>query len=155
MPDPALSAESPAIEVTGLTCGYDGSTVLKEISFTVKRGEVFFVIGGSGCGKSTLLRNLIGLHVPLAGTVRYLGQPFTHADLAARRAMLKTVGVLYQGGALWSSLTLRQTFVRPRTALRFTSTPVRAATLSRTWISSNCWFARSNGFSSNPKRITT
>ena len=50
MPDPALSAESPAIEVTGLTCGYDGSTVLKEISFTVKRGEVFFVIGGSGCG---------------------------------------------------------------------------------------------------------
>lgn len=113
MPDPALSAESPAIEVTGLTCGYDGSTVLKEISFTVKRGEVFFVIGGSGCGKSTLLRNLIGLHVPLAGTVRYLGQPFTHADLAARRAMLKTFGVLYQGGALWSSLTLRQNVALP------------------------------------------
>ena len=113
MPDPALPAETPAIEVAGLTCGYDGQTVLKEVSFSVKRGEVFFVIGGSGCGKSTLLRNLIGLHVPLAGTVRFLGQPFTHADLAARRAMLKTFGVLYQGGALWSSLTLRQNVALP------------------------------------------
>ena len=103
----------PAIEVTGLSCGYDGQPVLKDISFTVKRGEVFFVIGGSGCGKSTLLRNLIGLNHPLAGTVKFLGQPFTHADLGARRQLLKTFGVLYQGGALWSSLTLRQNVALP------------------------------------------
>ncbi len=106
-------ADSPAIEVTGLTCGYDGQAVLQDVSFTVKRGEVFFVIGGSGCGKSTLLRNLIGLSQPMAGTVKFLGQPFTKADLAARRALLKTFGVLYQGGALWSSLTLRQNVALP------------------------------------------
>lgn len=109
-PEPALT---PAIEVTGLTCGYEGQAVLKDIAFTVRRGEVFFVIGGSGCGKSTLLRNLVGLQVPLAGTVKFLGQPFTQADLAARRQLLKTFGVLYQGGALWSSLTLRQNVALP------------------------------------------
>ena len=103
----------PAIEVTGLSCGYDGNVVLKDISFTVPRGEIFFVIGGSGCGKSTLLRNLIGLNNPMAGKVKFLGQSFTDADLAARRKLLKTFGVLYQGGALWSSLTLRQNVALP------------------------------------------
>jgi len=103
----------PAIEVTGVTCGYDGNVVLKDISFTVPRGEIFFVIGGSGCGKSTLLRNLIGLNNPMAGKVKFLGQSFTDADLAARRKLLKTFGVLYQGGALWSSLTLRQNVALP------------------------------------------
>jgi phospholipid/cholesterol/gamma-HCH transport system ATP-binding protein len=113
MPNAAPSSDSPAIEVSALSCGYDGQTVLKDVSFTVKRGEVFFVIGGSGCGKSTLLRNLVGLNTPQAGTVKFLGQPFTKADLAARRALLKTFGVLYQGGALWSSLTLRQNVSLP------------------------------------------
>jgi len=113
MPEPAKPTDTPAIEVAGLSCGYDGQVVLKDVSFTVKRGEVFFVIGGSGCGKSTLLRNLIGLHAPLAGTVKFFGQPFTKADLAARRALLKTFGVLYQGGALWSSLTLRENVALP------------------------------------------
>ena len=111
MADPASS--SPAIEVSNLTCGYDGNVVLNNISFTVPRGEIFFVIGGSGCGKSTLLRNLIGLHHPLAGRVRFQGQSFTDADLGTRRNLLKTFGVLYQGGALWSSLTLRQNVALP------------------------------------------
>jgi phospholipid/cholesterol/gamma-HCH transport system ATP-binding protein len=105
--------ESAAIEVAGLQCGYEGNTVLKDISFTVPRGEIFFVIGGSGCGKSTLMRNMVGLHAPLAGAVRFLGKSFTEADLAARRQLLKTFGVLYQGGALWSSLTLRQNVALP------------------------------------------
>lgn len=105
--------EAPAIEVTGLSCGYAGEHVLKDVSFTVGRGEVFFIIGGSGCGKSTLLRNMIGLHKPLAGTVKFLGQSFTEADLTARRSLLKTFGVLYQGGALWSSLSLRQNVSLP------------------------------------------
>src|SRR5574343_520824 len=100
-PDPATA---PAIEVSGLHCGYEGRTVLKDINFTVKRGEVFFIIGGSGCGKSTLLRNLVGLHAPRAGSVKFFGRSFSDADLAARRELLKTFGVLYQGGALWSSL---------------------------------------------------
>ena len=115
MAPPSSAPASAAIEVTGLECGYDGVTVLKDISFTVPRGQVFFVIGGSGCGKSTLLRNLIGLYQPMAGTVKFLGQSFTDADLAARRSLLKTFGVLYQGGALWSSLTLRQNVALPLT----------------------------------------
>lgn len=103
----------PAIEVNHLKCGYDRDVVLADVSFTVSRGEIFFVIGGSGCGKSTLLRNMVGLHQPLEGTVKFLGQPFTRADLATRRAMLRTFGMLFQGGALWTSLTLRQNVALP------------------------------------------
>src|SRR5690348_14971311 len=99
---------APAIEVANLCCGYDGRTILKDVSFTVNRGEVFFVIGGSGCGKSTLLRNMIGIQTPLAGSVKFFGESFTERSSQRRRELLKTFGVLYQGGALWTSLTLRQ-----------------------------------------------
>ena len=104
---------TPAIEVANLECGYDGKIVLKNISFTVPRGEIFFIIGGSGCGKSTLLRHMVGLHTPTAGTVTFLGHSFTDADQSARRALLKTFGVLFQSSALWSSLTLRQNVALP------------------------------------------
>ena len=103
----------PAIEVDQLECGYEGKVVLKAVSFTVARGEVFFVIGGSGCGKSTLLRHLVGLNTPPKGAVKFFGQPFSGADLAARRATLKTFGMLFQGGALWTSLTLRDNVALP------------------------------------------
>jgi phospholipid/cholesterol/gamma-HCH transport system ATP-binding protein len=105
--------ETPAIEVDHLKCGYDADIVLEDVSFTVARGEVFFIIGGSGCGKSTLLRHMVGLNQPRAGTVKFLGRPFSAADLAARRAMLKTFGMLFQGGALWTSLTLRENVSLP------------------------------------------
>jgi phospholipid/cholesterol/gamma-HCH transport system ATP-binding protein len=104
---------APAIEVTGLACGYDDQVLLENVNFTVKRGEIFFVIGGSGCGKSTLLRHLVGLREPTAGSVRFFGEAFTAADGARQRERLKTFGVLYQGGALWSSLTLRQNILLP------------------------------------------
>ena len=104
---------APAIEAVNLRCGYDGRVVLDNISFTVPRGEVFFIIGGSGCGKSTLLKNLIGIFQPMAGTVKFGGRAFTTADASARRDLLKTFGVLYQGSALWSSLTLRQNVALP------------------------------------------
>jgi phospholipid/cholesterol/gamma-HCH transport system ATP-binding protein len=113
---PAASSPAavvPAIEAAGLTCGYDGNVVLKNLTFSVRPGEIFFIIGGSGCGKSTLLRNLIGIQAPMAGTVKFFGQTFTDHDPAQRRAMLQTFGVLYQGGALWSSLTLRQNVALP------------------------------------------
>ena len=104
---------SPAIEVSGLDCGYDGNVLLHDLNFTVARGEIFFVIGGSGCGKSTLLRHLVGLNRPTAGSVRFFGESFSDSDPAGQRALLKTFGVLYQGGALWSSLTLRQNVCLP------------------------------------------
>jgi len=102
-----------AIDVEHLKCGYDGNVVLEDVSFSVRRGEVFFIIGGSGCGKSTLLRHMVGLHQPLAGKVRFFGQEFHAADPAARRAVLKTFGMLFQSGALWSSLTLRENVALP------------------------------------------
>ena len=113
MAETTPNAAPPAIEVTNLSCGYEGNVVLKDVTFSVAPGEVFFVIGGSGCGKSTLLRNLIGLYAPLSGRVRFQGRSFSDADVGARRSLLKTFGVLYQGGALWSSLTLRQNVALP------------------------------------------
>ena len=104
---------APAIEVEKLRGGYDGDVVLDNVTFSVAPGEIFFVIGGSGCGKSTLLRHLVGLNQPLAGTVKFFGQPFTLADAASRRALLKTFGMLFQAGALWSSLTLRENVALP------------------------------------------
>ncbi len=111
--NPSGDGEGPAIEVTGLECGYSGEIVLKSVTFTVAREEIFFVIGGSGCGKSTLLRHMVGLHTPTRGTVKFLGRSFTHAGRAERREMLKTFGLLYQGGALWTSLTIRENVALP------------------------------------------
>lgn len=109
-----MSAEpTPAIEVSGLSCAYGDQMILRDVSFAVRPGEVFFIIGGSGCGKSTLLRNMVGLNEPVEGMVRFFGQDFTGAQDAARRSMLKTFGMLFQGGALWSSLTLRENVALP------------------------------------------
>jgi phospholipid/cholesterol/gamma-HCH transport system ATP-binding protein len=110
-----LNSESdgPAIAVDSLQCGYEGKVVLDQVSFAVRRAEVFFIIGGSGCGKSTLLRHLVGLHQPTRGEVRFFGESFTQADAAARRRMLRGFGMLFQSGALWSSLTLRENVALP------------------------------------------
>ncbi|MGC4075167.1 MAG: ATP-binding cassette domain-containing protein [Nibricoccus sp.] len=113
MQNTARLADVKAIEVEGLEGGYDGKIVLQNVSFSVNRGEIFFVIGGSGCGKSTLLRHMIGLHQPTAGSVRYFGEDFGAADPARRRELLKGFGVLYQSGALWSSLTVRENVALP------------------------------------------
>lgn len=103
----------PAIHVDQLTAGYDGDVILRDVSFDVAPREIFFIIGGSGCGKSTLLRHLVGLNPPRGGKVSFFGQPFSSADAASRRARLRTFGVSFQSGALWSSLTLRQNVSLP------------------------------------------
>ena len=109
----AGNASAAAIEVHALQGGYEGKVVLKDVSFTVARGEVFFIIGGSGCGKSTLLRHLVGLNTPTAGGVKFFGRSFAETNPAARRDLLKTFGMLFQAGALWTSLTLRQNVALP------------------------------------------
>ena len=106
-------SEAPAIDVEGLECAYDDHVILKDVSFRVAPGEVFFIVGGSGCGKSTLLRNLVGLQAPVKGRVSFLGRDFTAAGEAERREQLKDFGMLFQGGALWSSLTLRENVSLP------------------------------------------
>ena len=103
----------PAIELTDVVCAYGDRVVLENVSFAVKRAEIFFIIGGSGCGKSTLLRHMVGLHTPVAGRVRYSGRDFTAATAAERKELLRTFGVLYQGGALWSSMTLGENVALP------------------------------------------
>jgi phospholipid/cholesterol/gamma-HCH transport system ATP-binding protein len=86
-----------------------GSFVLqKDLTFEVRRGDVFVIMGGSGCGKSTLLRHLIGLNEPASGEVFYGGESFTRAPLAEREKVLRRTGILYQSGGLWSSMTLAE-----------------------------------------------
>ncbi len=103
----------PAIAVENLECRYGATIVLSGITFAVPEGELFFVIGGSGCGKTTLLRHLIGLREPTRGAVRFFGENFTAASRAERRHLLKTFGVLYQSGALWSSMTVAENVALP------------------------------------------
>jgi phospholipid/cholesterol/gamma-HCH transport system ATP-binding protein len=122
-PDSEIQAGVPAIDVRDLECGYDGVPVLTGVTFSVRRGEAFFIVGGSGCGKSTLLRHLVGLNEPTRGSVEFFGRPFTAAGAAQRREQLKTFGVLFQGGALWSSLTLRQNVALPLE--EYTTLPAR------------------------------
>ncbi len=110
---PGGGATPAPIEVEGLECRYGDEVILTGISFAVRAGELFFVIGGSGCGKTTLLRHLIGLMKPAQGAVRYFGENFTDADQEARRSLLRTFGVLYQSAALWSSMTLRENVALP------------------------------------------
>src|ERR1051326_5645782 len=93
------------ISVHELTLAYGDRVILANLDFTVRRGGVFIVMGGSGCGKSTVLRHLIGLGEPAKGEVFYDDVNFTRATVGEREAILRRVGVLYQSGALWSSMT--------------------------------------------------
>jgi phospholipid/cholesterol/gamma-HCH transport system ATP-binding protein len=96
----------PIITVEHLTAGYDGNVLMQDINFSVQRGEVFIILGGSGSGKSTLLKHMIGLYQPIAGSIRIEGDDIVTAEGAARRAILNKIGVMYQSGALFGSMTL-------------------------------------------------
>jgi phospholipid/cholesterol/gamma-HCH transport system ATP-binding protein len=96
------------ITVNDLTMAYGSFVIQRDLSFTVNRGDVFIIMGGSGCGKSTLMRHLIGLKAPATGEVLYGVKDFWAAELDERQRMMRNFGVLYQSGALWSSLTLAE-----------------------------------------------
>jgi len=101
------------ITVRDLTMAFGDFVVMRDLDFTVKRGDVFIIMGGSGCGKSTLLRHMIGLIEPAKGEIFYGSESFTKATPAARERMLRRFGVLYQGGGLWSSMTLAENIGLP------------------------------------------
>jgi phospholipid/cholesterol/gamma-HCH transport system ATP-binding protein len=101
------------IEVSGLEMRYGSFLIQRELNFTVNRGDVFIIMGGSGCGKSTLLKHLIGLYRPAAGQICYSGVNFWDGEPEARAAMMRKAGVLYQHGALWSSMTLAENIAVP------------------------------------------
>jgi phospholipid/cholesterol/gamma-HCH transport system ATP-binding protein len=100
------SESTPAIVVRGLTMAFGDYVLQRDLDFTVATGDIFAIMGGSGCGKSTLLRHMIGLNEPAKGEVLYGEESFTRATPERRRELLRRVGVLYQSGALWSSMTL-------------------------------------------------
>ena len=107
-PVAAQGQRKPHIAVRDLTMAYGTFVVMRDLNFTVGRGDIFIIMGGSGCGKSTLLRHMIGLIEPAKGEVIYGEESFTRADPEERRRMLQRFGVLYQKGALWSSMTLAE-----------------------------------------------
>lgn len=109
-PDQELAAK---IEIRDLTMAYGDFVLIRDINVQIRRGEVFVIMGGSGCGKSTLLKHLIGLKAPARGDVLYDGRSFWQADEAGRQEQLRRFGVMFQHGALWSSLTLAENIALP------------------------------------------
>ncbi|MFY8084903.1 MAG: ABC transporter ATP-binding protein [Rubrivivax sp.] len=104
----------PALmQVQGLSAQAGGRTILHDIAFEVRQGEVLVVMGPSGCGKSTLLRHLVGLQRPLAGRVLLDGQDLHAGDEDALAALRRRFGVMFQAGALWSSMSLGENLMLP------------------------------------------
>ncbi len=101
------------IEIRDLTMAYGSYVIMRGINAKVKRGTVFVIMGGSGSGKSTLLRHMIGMKRPAQGDIFYDGASFWGADEDGRQARLRKFGVLFQSGALWSSMTLAENVALP------------------------------------------
>jgi len=113
--DPQLETSTAAthIAVDSVTMAYGSFVLQRDLTFNVGRGEIFVIMGGSGCGKSTLMRVLIGLKRPATGMVSYSGESFWTATARRRDTMVRRFGVLYQSGALWSSMTLLENVSLP------------------------------------------
>ena len=116
-----MPADEPIIEVEHVDAGYPGVTVLKDVNFTVRRGEVFVLLGGSGCGKSTIMKHLIGLNPAVAGTIRVDGLEMNRVN---RPSILRKIGVMYQSGALFGSMTVLENVMLPLE--EFTRLPAEA-----------------------------
>jgi len=108
-----LDQSGPAIEVRGLRSQFGEHVVHDDLDLVVKRGEVLGIVGGSGTGKSVLLNTIIGLRNPDAGTVTVFGQELKRASRRRWSALERSWGVLFQGGALFSNLTVRENVAAP------------------------------------------
>lgn len=107
------SAAERVIEVEDLVTHYGDRLILKQISMYVKAGEIMVIMGGSGSGKSTLLNHLLGLLRPTSGRVRILGRDLNAISGVARTELRQKIGVAFQGGALFSSMTVLQNIMLP------------------------------------------
>jgi ABC-type transport system involved in resistance to organic solvents, ATPase component len=103
----------PAITVKNLSMAYGSFVLQRNLDFTINQGDIFVIMGGSGCGKSTLLRHMIGLKQPATGSVWYGDIDFWAMVEDDRAAIIRRAGVLYQSGALWSSMTLAENVALP------------------------------------------
>jgi phospholipid/cholesterol/gamma-HCH transport system ATP-binding protein len=105
--------KQPHITVHDLTMAYGSFVVMRDLSFTINRGDIFIIMGGSGCGKSTLMKIIVGLKSPATGEVFYGDVNFWDAEPEDRDRIMKRAGILYQSGALWSSMTLAENVALP------------------------------------------
>lgn len=112
-PSSAIQPPAPHIRVRDLTVAYGSFVLMRGLNFDVGRGDIFIIMGGSGCGKSTLLKVLVGLKQPASGTVHYGDTDFWGGPPAVRDAVMRRAGILYQSGALWSSMTLAENVALP------------------------------------------
>jgi len=108
-----MADAKPVIEVKDLTAAYGDETIMQNISFQVKRGEVFVILGGSGSGKSTILKHMIGLYHPVKGTILIDGENLEDSSGEDRQRILRKIGVTYQSGALFGSMTLMENIMLP------------------------------------------
>ncbi len=103
----------PHLQINNLTMAYGETIIQQKLTFSVRRGSIFVIMGGSGCGKSTLLRHLIGLMEPATGDILINGVNLWQADAHQRQAIISRSGILYQSGALLSSMTLGENIALP------------------------------------------
>ena len=112
-PPTTESADTPVIRVEGLQAHYGATQVLHDVDLTVAPGEIMVIMGGSGSGKSTLLRHLVGLTRPSAGRVELLGLDITRAGAMEMLGLRRRIGVAFQGGALFSSMSVLENIMLP------------------------------------------
>lgn len=108
-----MTSSTPFISIRDLSIGYGNRVVQENLNFDIQRNDIFFIVGGSGCGKTTLLKHMIGLLVPSKGEIFYEGTNFYQTDQETRLSLLKSWGITYQSGALFSSMTLAENVALP------------------------------------------
>ena len=98
------------IELKHVDAGYPGAVILRDITFDVRKGEIFILLGGSGCGKSTVMKHMVGLNPVLGGELTVAG---LHWSRETRAALCRKIGVMYQSGALFGSMTCLENVLLP------------------------------------------
>ena len=109
----AQDATTFAIECEHVASGYHGNVLMRDINLTIRKGEIVFLLGGSGCGKTTLLKHIIGQVPPISGSIRILGRDTAVKTEAERLHILRSFGMMYQGGALFGNLTVLENVLLP------------------------------------------
>ena len=108
-----MTPSDPKVRCQDLAVGHEGRAIMSGVTFAVEAGQLAAVVGPSGCGKTTLMRALVGLAEPTSGAAWLLGKRLDETDEAGREALLRRAGFLFQGAALWSSLTVRENVELP------------------------------------------
>ncbi|CAM3775767.1 ABC transporter ATP-binding protein [Litorimonas haliclonae] len=108
-----IKNDAPPMEARGLLTQFGANVIHENLDFRINRGEIVGLVGGSGSGKSVLMNTMLGLKEPEGGVVRYFGEDRRDLSFEERRAINNEIGVLFQGGALFSSLTVRQNIIVP------------------------------------------